>query len=140
MGVVASNDDAAPPVRFGDYAYDAYWSAEKPPPGTPADETVDYAIRGRVIRLVWDYGVRIPLWDGGGLLPEEPEWLREALGLSERLINDLRQWGLDMNELDATPGRRTKEAYEGLDLRGRELARRVQQEVGSRYSVRYHPW
>ena len=78
--------------------------------------------------MMWDYGVRIPLRDAEGLLPEEPEWLREALGLSERLIEDLGRWGLDMNELDADPRRRTREAYEALDVRGRELAHRLQQE------------
>ena len=134
-----TNDDAPPPVHLGDYPHAAYWSAERPPE-VQADEPADYSVSGPTIRMMWDYGVRIPLWDAEGLLPEEPEWLRDALNLSQRLIDDLSRWGFDMIELDAAPGRRPREAYEALDVRGRELAQRLQQEVGSRYSVTYHPW
>lgn len=136
---MATNDDAPLPAHFGDNPHDAFWSAA-PPPGAEADELVDRSISGPVIRMMWDYGVRIPLWDAEGLLPEESEWLREALGLSERLIDDLRRWGIDMSGLDAHPRRRTEEAYSGLDVRGRALAQRLQQEVGSSFNIKYHPW
>lgn len=142
---VATDDEPLPSAHLGAlpiaraYPYGAYWSADRPV-GVEADEPVDYSVSGSVIRLMWDYGVQIPLWDAHGLLPEEPEWLGEALGLSARLIDDLKQWGFDMNEVDAAPRRRTKEAYEALNLRGEELTNRLQQEVGSRYRVRYHPW
>lgn len=134
-----TTDDESPHKHLGDYPHGAYWSAERPPEAH-TDESAEHSVSGPVIRLMWDYGVRIPLWDAEGLLPEEPEWLRAALDLSERLIGDLRRWGLDMNDLDAEPRRRTNEAYEALDVRGRELAQRLQREVGSRYSVKYHPW
>lgn len=31
----------------------------------------------------------VPLWDAGGLLPEEPTWLNQALGLSGELVADI---------------------------------------------------
>ena len=132
-------DDDAPPMHLGDYPHGAYWSAERPPE-SQGDEPADCSVRGRVIRMMWDYGVQIPLWDAEGHLSEDPEWLQEALNLSERLIEDLGRWGLDMEELDAAPSRRTKEAYEALDARGRELTQRLQQEVGPEYTVTYRPW
>ena len=82
-------------MHLGDYPHGAYWTAERRP-SAHEDEPADYSISGPVIRLMWDYSMRIPLWDAEGLLPEEPEWLREALGLSDLLIEDLRRWGLDM--------------------------------------------
>jgi hypothetical protein len=137
--VVATHGDGSPPVHFGDYPHGAYWSAERPS-SAHDDEPANYAVSGPIIRVMWDYGVRIPLWDAEGLLPEESEWLREALGLSDPLIDDLRRWGLDMDDLDAAPSRRNEAAYEALNVRGLELAQRLQREVGSRYSVTYDPW
>ena len=59
-----------PPMHFGDYPHDAYWSAER------RDQDASYPRRTRSIRLMWDYGVRVPLCDAAGLLPEERKWLR----------------------------------------------------------------
>jgi hypothetical protein len=139
MRVVVTSDDSPPSAHFGDYPHGSYWSAERRPPGQE-DEPADYSVTGSSLRIMWDYGVRVPLWDAQGLLPEEPDWLRNALGLSDQLIEDFTRWGLDMEELDAVPRRRTTEAYEALDARARALAKRLQQEVGSRYRVLYHPW
>lgn len=133
------DDRDLPPNQFGDYPHGAYRSAERRP-STGEDEPVDYTVSGPVIHVMWDYGVRVPLWDAEGLLPEEPEWLREALGLSDPLIDELRRWGLEMDGLDADPSHRTNEAYEALEVRAQELAQRLQREVGSRYRVKYHPW
>ena len=137
--VVPSSEDASPPMYFGDHPDGAYWSAERPA-ATDADEPVDHTVIGSEIRFMWDYGVRIPLWDAEGLLPEESEWLREALGLSDPLIEDLTRWGSDMGALDAAPSRRTTDAYKALDARARELVHRLRQEFGSRFSVKYQPW
>lgn len=134
-----SSDDAPPPTYFGDYPLGAYWAAERDTPGDE-EEPADHAVSGPVIRLMWDYGVRVPLWDAEGLLPEDPEWLREALGLGDPLIEDLRKWGLDMEALDASPSRRTTEAHEALHARARQLVRRLQEDVGSRYRIVHHPW
>ena len=116
----------------GDYPHGAYWSAERRDQDDEGPE--DYTVDGQVIRLMWDYGVRVPLWDAAGLLPEEPEWLRVALGLSDGLINDLNDWGHDMNWLDGAQVRSRQ--YDALDLRARELADRLQRELGSRFTVR----
>lgn len=136
---VTRGDEEFPPEHLGDDPGGWYWSAERPPEAS-ADEPLDHSVHGSVIRLMWDYGVRVPLWDAEGLLPEDPQWLRESLGLSEALIEDLTRWGGDMNELDATPSHRTKEACDALDARARALSQRLQQEVGSRYTVTYRPW
>lgn len=126
-------------MHLGDYPDGAYWSAERPA-ATSEDEPVDHTVSGSVIRFMWDYGVRIPLWDAEGLLPEESEWLQEALGLSDPLIEDLRMWGEEMEALDASPRRRTTDAYEALDVRARALVQRLEEEFGARFSVKYRPW
>ena len=110
------------------------------PAGGPVDEPEDYSVDGRVIRFMWDYGVEIPLWDGGGLMCEEPEWLRKALGLSDQLVEDLRQWGVDMDQHVTTPRRIPELTNENLNVRGRHLADRLQQEVGPPFTVKYRPW
>lgn len=69
-----------PPMHFGDYPHGAYWSAERREQDDEGPE--DYTVDGQVIRLMWDYGVRVPSWDAAGLLPEEPEWLRVELRAS----------------------------------------------------------
>jgi hypothetical protein len=78
-------------MHLGDFPLGAHWSAEARP-GGQEDEPADYSVSGSVIRMMWDYGVRVPLWDAEGLLPEEPDWLRKALGLSDPLIEDLTRW------------------------------------------------
>ena len=127
-------------MHFGDYPDGAYWSAERHAATDDEDEPVDHTVSGSVIRFMWDYGVGVPLWDAEGLLPEESDWLREALGLSDPLIQDLGSWGREMNALDAAPSRRTTDAYEALDARARALVQRLEQEIGSRFSVKYRPW
>jgi hypothetical protein len=89
---------------------------------------------------MWDYGVQVPLWDAEGLLPEDPEWLRRSLGVSDPLIEDLARWGDEMDALDADPRRRTGEAYDALDACARDLVQRLRTELGSRFSISYQPW
>ncbi len=101
---------------------------------------VGYTINGDTIRFMWDYGVEVPLWSEDRLLPEEPEWLRTVLGLSDLLVRDLSEWGRAMEALDANPRLRTERAYSELDQRARELVARLQRELGSRFSVKYQPW
>lgn len=129
-----------PPEHFGDYRHGAYWSAYSQPGHAEPDEP-DYTVDGDTIRFMWDYGVSVPLWtNGDGLLPEDPEWLRRALGLSDSLIDDLSEWGKAMSDLDANPPLRTEQAYRDLDQRGRDLVARLQHELGSRFTVKYKPW
>ena len=133
-------DREPPPEHFGDYPHGAYWSAY-PPPGYVEPDEPDYTVHGETIRFMWDYGVVVPLWiEWDGLVPDEPEWLRRALGLSDSLINDLGEWGDAMEHLDANPPLRTGQAYRDLDERAKALVARLQQEVGSRFTVTYKPW
>lgn len=126
-----------PPRHFGDFPHGAYWSVD-PPEGYEGDETLDFTVSGDVIEFAWDYGVVVPLWDGDGLVPDEPEWLERALGLSERLIADLSAWGNEMNDLDATRG--TRRAYDRMDTRARALVDRLRAELGDRFRVVYRRW
>lgn len=89
--MVISND-GPPPAHLGDYPHGANWSADRPP-AAEEDGPVDYSVSGPVIRFMWDYGVHVPLWDADALLPDEPQWLRQALQLSDSLIEDLTRWG-----------------------------------------------
>ena len=100
-------------------------------------------IAGDDIRLTWDYGVVVPLWDGRALQPEESEWLRRVLHLSDELMDELTRWGQAMETRDGEPAFESPEwrdAGEGLHRRGRDLAEWLQREVGSRYRVTYKPW
>ena len=130
----------SPPKHFGDYPHGTYWSAE-PPADYVDDDVLDLVVTSDVIKFMWDYGVVVPLWtDGDGLLPEEPDWLRTALGLSDVLISDLSEWGTAMDHLDANPPLRTEQAYRDLDRQARELVGRIREEVGSRFTIVYQPW
>jgi hypothetical protein len=75
---------------------------------------------------MWDEGAG-PLWRDEGLLPDDPEWLREALGLSDSLIADLLAWVRYMDE-----ARDRGQSQAPLDNRALQLTRRLQIEVGSR--------
>lgn len=87
---------------------------------------------------MWDEGAG-PLWGDEGLLPDDPEWLRRALDLSDSLIADLLTWLSDMTALHlGSPVADWRKRARALDERGRQLADRVQREVGTRYRVRYH--
>ncbi|HTW16831.1 MAG TPA: hypothetical protein VMF51_16985 [Nocardioides sp.] len=135
---MSSREDARPPRHLGDYPDGAYWSAGPHP--HDEDGVDEHTVQGSVIRFMWDYGVQVPLWDAEGLLPEDPEWLRRSLGVSDPLIEDLARWGDEMDALDADPRRRTSEAYDALDARARDLVQRLRTELGSRFSISYRPW
>jgi len=103
------------------------------------DDDLD-TVTGDVITFMWDYGVQVPLWtDAEGLLPEEPEWLRRVLGLSDPLIADLTAWGRAMFRLDAHPRLRTAAAYRALDAQARRLVDLVGEELPERFTVTYRP-
>ena len=130
-------DREPPPPYFGDYPHGAYWSAVVPE--GEHDEEEDYSVAGPELRVMWDESAG-PLWDESGLLPDDPAWLRRALSLSDSLVADLLAWLSDKSALHY--GSRVEgwpERSEKLDERGRDLAARVQSEVGSQYVVRYRP-
>ena len=130
-----------PPRHLGDFPDGAYWPAD-PPAGADVEDGVDEVahVPTGPIRFSWDYGVRVPLWDDAGLLPEDPAWLREALGLDDTLVRDLAQWGRDMEELDAAPRLRSMQAYAALGGRARELVARLRVVLAGRHEVAYDAW
>lgn len=134
---MSSSDRDPPPKYFGDYPDGAYWSAARDGDHDD-DEPVDHNVSGDTIRFMWDYGVRVPLWDAEGLLPEDPEWLRAALGLGDELISDLDRWGRDMHRLDGTAP--PEDQYEAMDVRAQDLVERLRRELDARISVRYQRW
>lgn len=136
---MSSGEDRRPPYA-GVHPDGRYWAGDGESPEPDADEPIDHTVEGDQIKVMWDYGVRVPLWDDNGLMPDAPSWLRQALGLSDELIDDLTRWGLDMERLDAQPRLRTDAAYEALDARAKVLAQRLQQELGARYEVVYKSW
>src|SRR5690606_11438212 len=117
-----------------------FWSPVPPPGAEGGDPPLPAQVAGDVIRVMWDYGVRIGLWDAEGQLPEDEAWLRDVLGLSTALIADLRRWGAEMDALDVAPERRPDEGYDALNARGRDLAASVQGELGETYRVTFVPW
>jgi hypothetical protein len=77
-------------------------------------------------------------WASDGLLPDDPEWLRRALDLSDSLVADLLTWLSDMTALHfGSSVADWHELRRQPDERGRQLAERLQAEVGTRYKVRY---
>ena len=133
-------DSEGPLPYFGDYPHGAYWSALVPPDDGTPEEDYGPLPEGSELQIMWDEGAG-PLWSDEGLLPNESEWFRRALGLSESLIADLVLWMSDMDTFhyhsdfaaDEWRGRQQK-----LRERGTELAGRLHAEVGPRYRVRFH--
>jgi hypothetical protein len=98
-------------------------------------------VRGPEIRFMWDYGVHVPLWADGGLLPDESSWLCAALGLCDDLIAELSAWGTAMDELDGAEHSALRDqAYRDLDARAKTLVDRLRQSLDARYEVTYVPW
>jgi hypothetical protein len=133
MAAMERSADDPPPPYFGDYPHGAYWSAFHQDSSVDDDgEAEDFTVEGTRLRIMWDEGAG-PLWGDEGLLPDDPEWLRQALGLSNSLIADLRAWVSDM---DAARERGQSQAP--LNHRALQLTERLQTEVGSRFRVRFH--
>lgn len=125
----------SPPPYLGDYPNGAYWAAFRPDGSVDGDAEAeaDFTVEGTRLRIMWDEGAG-PLWGDEGLLPDDPDWLRQALGLSDSLIADLLEWVRDM---DAARERGQAQAL--LNPRALQLADRLQTEVGSRFRIRFHP-
>jgi hypothetical protein len=133
MAAMKGSADDSPPPYLGDYPHGAYWSAFRPDGSGDGDaEAEDFTVEGTRLRIMWDEGAG-PLWGDEGLLPNDPEWLRRALGLSDSLITDLLAWVRDM---DAARERGQSQAP--LHHRALQLSERLQTEVGSRFRVRFH--
>ena len=126
-----SRDDLPPPY-LGDYPSGVYWSAFRPEGSADDDdEADDFTVEGNKLRLMWDEGAG-PLWGEEGLLPDDPDWLRQALGLSDSLIADLLAW---VSAMDAAHERRQPQSR--LNEQAVQLAERLQTEVGPRFRVTF---
>lgn len=138
---VDHNEPESPEPYFGDYPHGAYWSAIRP--GAAEDHAVDdeepRPYEGHTLRIMWDEDAG-PLWGDEGLLGEDSNWMKRALGLSDTLIVDLLTWKRDMTTLHF--GRQPVSDWPDqkwrLDDRGDALAQRLEAEVGTRFRVRYH--
>lgn len=129
MGAMVASDDEVAPLYLGDYPHGSYWSAARPSNPTDGEER-EFTVEGTDLRIMWDSGAG-PLWArGDGLLPDDPEWMRRALRLSDSLVADLLTWRHQMDIAQHPP---TKD----LDEAAGQLAVRLQAEVGSRFEVRY---
>ena len=130
-------DQERPPPYLGEYPDGAYWSAVAPE-GTQTSDEEDSVVEGSELRIMWDEGAG-PLWASDGLLPDDLEWLRRALGLSDSLVADLLTWLSDMNALHSGAHVADWRARgQQLGERGRRLAERVQAEVGTQFRVWFH--
>lgn len=131
---MARSADDSPRPYLGDYPNGAYWSAFRRD-GSVDDhaEAEDFSVEGTTLRIMWDEGAG-PLWGDEGLLPDDPEWLRQALGLSDALIADLLAW---VREMDVARDR--GQSRTPLSRHALQLTERLQTEVGSRFRVRFHP-
>ncbi len=133
----AMDDREGPPPYFGDYPHGEYASAfASERTQAASDDEEDYTVEGSELRIMWDEGAG-PLWASDGLLPDEPEWLQRALGLSDLLVADLLAWLSDMTAVKSGPVPNWREQERLMDERGRDLAARLQTELGSRYRVWY---
>ena len=95
-------------------------------------------VKPRVIEFYPDDTVTMPLWDQDGLLPDDPEWLRQELGLSQELIDDLVAWARDW---DQPPSRVESEVTAWIErlperqAEGHRLFGRLQAEVSPRVTL-----
>ena len=124
-----SADDSSPP-----YPGDGLHRVAHRPDRAVYDDAGadDLTVEGTRLRIMWDEGAG-PLWGDEGLLPDDPAWLRQALGLSDALVSDLRDW---VHDMDTAHG--YGQSPPQLDARRVQLAERLQAEVGSRFRVRLH--
>jgi hypothetical protein len=129
-------EDQERPPYLGDS--NRWYSSDVAPGGTQAsDEDEHYTVAGSDLRIMWDEGAG-PLWACDGLLPDDPTWVRRALGLSNSLVADLFAWLSDMSALHQRLSfADARERVQQFDEQGQELAERLQTEVGARYRVWY---
>lgn len=136
---VPDNDDGPPPF-LGDPETGVGWYAH--PPEGYVEPPESYEVEGTVIRFMPEDSVSVPLWDGSGLLPHEPEWLNRALGLSPELVADLAAWGDDWNASiygqQFTAGEHRARAQR-LDAEAQVLIGRLRAELPEGYTVVYRP-
>jgi hypothetical protein len=105
------------------------WTADPPAGHTAEVEEQEEAlgpVEGTHIRLMCEYSVDMPLWDAGGPLPEDPDYLQQELGITPRLTADLAAWAAAW-ETDVDSAEH--------DAEGRRLFARLQEEIAPRFTV-----
>ena len=108
VGTVVRETDAVagrepPSPHFGD-PDGAHWFAFPPSRAEQQDEET-FEVCGVIRFRMPEDEVDLPLWDDGGLLPEESELLEVGLGLSAALIADVKAWGVAWNASRRAAGR-----------------------------------
>ena len=116
------------------------WAVDPPPHYSEPDDVQldEQHVEGSVIRFMCDYGIDMPLWDEGGPLPNDLEWLNRELSLSTKLVSELAAWAADWDGpgtndpvmLREWIGRRSEHTDQG-----RRLFDRLRSEVPDRFSV-----
>jgi hypothetical protein len=93
------------------------------PSGRIAEE---YSYEWTVLRIMWDEDAG-PRWGDEGLLGEDAQWMKRALGLSDALTDDLLTWKRDMTPLRVgrPPVNDWHAPKRRLDDRGDALAERL---------------
>jgi hypothetical protein len=120
----------APPDRLMSPDGKSGWYAF-PPEGyvPPKDEPWIPPPGGSVIRLMGEHTVEVPLWFEG-LLFDDREELESHFSVSEGLVTDLVAWAAAWDNGDHGAE---------LDRGAASLVRRLNDELGNRYTFVYHP-
>jgi hypothetical protein len=89
------------------------------------------------LRIVADYSCW-PIWDEEGEMNEPSDY-----PLSQETIDGLNQWQAKMDatldlDIGQNSGFKSKQEWEAFQAEGRELALRMQQELGDEYEIWYH--
>lgn len=94
-------------------------------------------VDGRIV-FAPEETVDVPLWDDDGPLPDDEEWLTTTLGLSVKLIDDLKSWATDWNTPPTGDMGTANGWYETIDQRrlaGRQMFERLRAELSPKFSV-----
>jgi hypothetical protein len=89
-------------------------------------------LAGTVILLAPDDATAMPLWDAGGELHDEADWLHDRLGLSYNLLAELARWNREWPGPDGST-----EPCAAHHRHGRALLDRLRAEIKPRYTVVY---
>ena len=82
-----------------------------------------------MIRFSWVHDAwPDPLWEAGSVLPQDANWLRQALGVSEVLIRELRAWAEARDALEPT-GLAHGQTVSALDAQADNLVSRLRAEL-----------
>jgi len=90
----------------------------------------------RVIRVMTDYGVDVPLWDDDGHLGNDPAEIADELAVSSQLLAELRDWQREWEDMHPTRWLRGRLFDFGHRRRGQALVARLNEVAGPGLSYR----